>query len=661
MASVPGTIIGATMVPTDSTDTYAITDPKWGKGGLRTVATTVVRNAISTPRLEEGMLVYCQDTGFTYKLKAGYATPTVDANWEVVASASSVSGVWVATTGNDANPGTEASPFLTLQKAVDTIHPFLGSTDSICTITVADGIYANTNVVIPDNATGYLILLGDAATPSNVVFTGSGGDIGITASSPFLALDIDGVSFTSYLYALQLTDCTYYERSVTYGASVSGRDIYSPRGLKYVHTSGDTSALRTADVGSTFGIYIRNGSFFNYGTITCTNCNYGIFLVDCDDVVQHGTYTFTGRAAGSASGLYVWRAQNMGLGGNMTIDLGAILTNNICVYANDCKTWFNSTDTITPITVTLTNFAKAWYFIGGNVYEPNVVNTFNYGAATNRLVITQSNNIFSQSLLSSLASSPLGFVVESDSFAGNGSMAYGSDFRYFQDAAKTGYELGRVTGISANTPTTLVTPTNGYVTVVQTINMVNLAAESIEVTVYHDDNGSTANASTMIFQESLSIGETRVLRVPIYMHDTTGRLRVECDENDGCKFVAHGYERENTLGSIPKMLGQVNPSNTNPVAVFNPANGYKTQITGMYIVNRNAGSQTCNIYLSADSGATYDDSTVIYKDKEVVKGVTEVIDDPYWMNDSVDGFFGFDASVANDLTFTVYGIQMLGA
>lgn len=84
MSTIPGTVVGAVLVPTDTADTYPVTDPQYGKGGLRTIDTTSARNAIPAPRLEEGMEVYVIATATTYRLKASYSTPTVDGDWETV-------------------------------------------------------------------------------------------------------------------------------------------------------------------------------------------------------------------------------------------------------------------------------------------------------------------------------------------------------------------------------------------------------------------------------------------------------------------------------------------------------------------------------------------------------------------------------------------------
>jgi hypothetical protein len=67
-------------------DDYPVTDPKYGLGGLRTVANLQEKYNIPYARRELGMLVFVQDQNAYYKLKnIGYdATATIGADWELL-------------------------------------------------------------------------------------------------------------------------------------------------------------------------------------------------------------------------------------------------------------------------------------------------------------------------------------------------------------------------------------------------------------------------------------------------------------------------------------------------------------------------------------------------------------------------------------------------
>lgn len=72
MSQIPGSVrLTGFIAPTDSSDTYPVTDPKWGLGGLRKVANITERDAISSLRRELGMFVYVIEEDTYYTLKTG--------------------------------------------------------------------------------------------------------------------------------------------------------------------------------------------------------------------------------------------------------------------------------------------------------------------------------------------------------------------------------------------------------------------------------------------------------------------------------------------------------------------------------------------------------------------------------------------------------------
>jgi len=72
--SVP---LGGFIAPLDEADSYPVMDPVWGLGSLRTVQSIVERNAITTARREEGMIVYVIDNETYY----GLESPLTNADW----------------------------------------------------------------------------------------------------------------------------------------------------------------------------------------------------------------------------------------------------------------------------------------------------------------------------------------------------------------------------------------------------------------------------------------------------------------------------------------------------------------------------------------------------------------------------------------------------
>lgn len=71
MASLQGTLLASKIVPTDSQDTFATHEDTYQQGGMRVVSTLFERDAISTERRKDGMLVYCVEDDTNYRLFGG--------------------------------------------------------------------------------------------------------------------------------------------------------------------------------------------------------------------------------------------------------------------------------------------------------------------------------------------------------------------------------------------------------------------------------------------------------------------------------------------------------------------------------------------------------------------------------------------------------------
>lgn len=69
---IPGTVpVSGIIAPSSSQDTYPVTDPQYGLGGLRTVANLAERDALPTSRRQTGMVVYVTDQAKHYILLNG--------------------------------------------------------------------------------------------------------------------------------------------------------------------------------------------------------------------------------------------------------------------------------------------------------------------------------------------------------------------------------------------------------------------------------------------------------------------------------------------------------------------------------------------------------------------------------------------------------------
>lgn len=96
MANIPGTIpLGGPIAPTSIIDVYATHFAQFQFGGWRAVADNTERDAISSERREEGMVVYVrQPIGIEYELVGGIT----NAHWQIKASGGG-SSYWNSTVG----------------------------------------------------------------------------------------------------------------------------------------------------------------------------------------------------------------------------------------------------------------------------------------------------------------------------------------------------------------------------------------------------------------------------------------------------------------------------------------------------------------------------------------------------------------------------------
>jgi len=214
MALIPGSVrVAGFIAPTDSTDTYAVTDETYNRGGYRTVADIASRNAITSDRRKEGMMVRVSGTGDTYILVGGI----LDANWSLVSfgGTNSLQVLAIAQGDTIPNPG---SPTLVWSSTTGTLLVWNGSS-WIGTLTDPD-LQAITNL----NTTGIMVRTGPGAIATRSL-AGTPGQIQISTadgilSGPTIALTNTGINVGTY------TKITVDAQGrVTAGDSLSVTDI----------------------------------------------------------------------------------------------------------------------------------------------------------------------------------------------------------------------------------------------------------------------------------------------------------------------------------------------------------------------------------------------------------------------------------------------------
>lgn len=108
MSTIPGGVrVGGFISPNDILDTYAVTNPFYGLGGLRSVDTIATRDSITLDRREEGMLVYVKTDLQYYQLLSGLT----NSDWvNLNITSSAYTTLLVNTIGVDSFSGTSVPP-----------------------------------------------------------------------------------------------------------------------------------------------------------------------------------------------------------------------------------------------------------------------------------------------------------------------------------------------------------------------------------------------------------------------------------------------------------------------------------------------------------------------------------------------------------------------
>jgi len=186
MAQIAGSVrVTGLLAPSDSTDTYAVTDETYNRGGYRTVADLVARDAITTDRRNEGMLVRVASTSETYVLVGGI----LNSNWTLLKLSNQ--GVQVLAVAENATTPDPGEPTLVWSSVAGVLLVWNGT--SWQSLVSDPDLLALANL----NTTGFLVRTGSGTIATRLI-AGTPGQIQVIdgtglESSPSVALTDTGV------------------------------------------------------------------------------------------------------------------------------------------------------------------------------------------------------------------------------------------------------------------------------------------------------------------------------------------------------------------------------------------------------------------------------------------------------------------------------------
>jgi hypothetical protein len=202
---------------------------------------------------------------------------------------------YVSTTGSDTNSGLSAgSPFLTIQKAVNTIAT-LDIRIQTVTIQVADGTYTgDTRITAPFLGSGSIKIVGNAATPANVIIGNVECDNGAVINVESVKL-VPVVSASFCLYASN--NGSIYFSNVQFGAATAAHMRAAAGGI--ITAYGNYSIVAAAPVH--YQTIISGNIFVSNKTVTLTGTpafSTAFANADSGGAMEIYNNTFTGAATG---------------------------------------------------------------------------------------------------------------------------------------------------------------------------------------------------------------------------------------------------------------------------------------------------------------------------------------------------------------------------
>jgi hypothetical protein len=102
---------------------------------------------------------------------------------------------------------------------------------------------------------------------------------------------------------------------------------------------------------------------------------------------------------------------------------------------------------------------------------------------------------------------------------------------------------------------------------------------------------------------------------------------------------------------VKRLLAQSRPSGTSAVSAYSPS--YETVIRSIVVCNQGGTTPSFSIYLD-DDGTTYDETTALFWSVPLAANETVIIDAGWDMTNSA-GNLAVQTSIANDVTFTIFG------
>ena len=364
------------------------------------VADLTARDAIDAGQRFESMVVYVESDDTYYALVGG----VTNADWQVFRQSGGVpvqTDFYVATTGNDANPGTQASPFLTQQAGIDACIASLAVANEV-NLYIADGVYdfAVTCMTISANVAGVINIIGNTTTPVNVIMRGPvlGSGTVYSINSPNLIINVNGCTHTRCLYGARVYGGQFNSLYNSFSEMYIPLQTETPLAKIILPQNASGNTVINGPGVSTPSTYVarilNGGSFELDQNLTTLNTNYGIESQGIIYFKVARTLNMTLRSYSGAYGLKTSPSSFTSINSNIVVD--GTLAQALLADANIAFDFSGVVDMPSSVNMNSSNvYAGVYLRRACNLTDGPTGNTWSYISGVTREVIFEENAIWS--------------------------------------------------------------------------------------------------------------------------------------------------------------------------------------------------------------------------------------------------------------------------
>jgi hypothetical protein len=322
---ITGTVpITGIIAPTSELATYAVTDPQYGLGGLRSVGTTSQRDAISQDRREEGMMVYVQNVDSYYALVGG----TSNSDWVLFTP----SGLGPqGATGATGATGTTVLLIDTFTKTIEDIvmkgnsnHSLTGENITVSYVSGVNPVTGAIYLTDPTQGTGFPVYF---PTPemNSITFTSQTITAGIGDYVTLrLVVTGNGNVGDSHEFTVGIGNEVRWGKSTQ--INLNGTQIQSILTNTLLTTEVSTALPHQINITTGYGEYLYYAYPTRFGNIkqSINNSPYGgMYLQGQFDIPGDASMT-SSNSLGFVEPFYVTRSRNPNLGASVRVETVAI-------------------------------------------------------------------------------------------------------------------------------------------------------------------------------------------------------------------------------------------------------------------------------------------------------------------------------------------------